>query len=236
MKLKTWVAALPLAALGPAFAQVPAIETVRVAAGCFAMGSESGEKHERPVLRQCVKDFDIGKTEVTQAQWRAVMGGNPSRFQGDTQPVEMVSWNDAQEFLRRLNAAGGGSWRLPTEAEWEYACRSGGKAETYAGTDAAAALSDIAWFNKAEAGNMTHPVATKQANGLGLHDMSGNVWEWTQDAFVTPYGGDRPEPKYVIRGGSWDGKANYVRCAIRNRYEPERRDPRIGLRVVRDVR
>ena len=227
---------MPLAALGWAFAQVPPIETVRVPAGCFAMGSETGEKHERPVLRQCVKDFDIGKTEVTQAQWRAVMGGNPSRFQGDTQPVEMVSWNEAQEFLRRLNAAGGGSWRLPTEAEWEYACRSGGKAETYAGTDSAAGLSDIAWFNKAEAGNMTHPVGTKQPNGLGIHDMSGNVWEWTQDQFVTPYGGDRPEPKYVIRGGSWDGKANYVRCAIRNRYEPERRDPRIGLRVVRDVR
>ena len=228
-------AALLLGTAAAAWAQAPAIETVRVPGGCFAMGSETGEKHERPVLRQCVQDFEMGRTEITQAQWRAVMGGNPAKFSGDQQPVEMVSWNEAQEFIRRLNAAGG-NWRLPTEAEWEYACRSGGKDETYAGLHGPDELSTIAWFNKAEAGNMTHPVGTKKPNGLGLFDMSGNVWEWTQTHFVTPYGGDKPEPKYVIRGGSWDGKANYVRCAIRNRYEPERRDPRIGLRLVRDVR
>lgn len=236
MKHSMWLAALPLAWSAFAHAQSPAaIEMVRVPGGCFQMGSETGEKHERPVLRQCVKDFEIGRTEVTQGQWRAVMGSNPSRFSGDAHPVEMVTWHEAQEFVRRLNAAGGGKWRLPTEAEWEYACRSGGKDEAYAGLSTSLELSQIAWFNKDEAGNMTHAVATKRANGLGLHDMSGNVWEWTQDHFVTPYGGDRPEPKYVIRGGSWDGKANYVRCAIRNRYEPERRDSRIGLRVVREL-
>jgi formylglycine-generating enzyme required for sulfatase activity len=235
MKHGKWLAALPLAAAAVAQAQAPAVETVRVPGGCFAMGSETGEKHERPVLRQCVKDFEIGKTEVTQAQWRAVMGvAAPSRFPGDAHPVEMVSWNEAQEFIRRLNAAGNGTWRLPTEAEWEYACRSGGKDETFAGTSLPEEVAQVAWFNKAEAGNMTHPVGTKRPNGLGALDMSGNVWEWTQTHFVTPYGGDRPEPKYVIRGGSWDGKVNYVRCAIRNRYEPERRDPRIGLRLARD--
>ena len=234
---RTLLAALLLAGAAGAQAQHPVvIDMVRVPGGCYPMGSETGEKHERPVHQECVKDFEIGRTEVTQGQWKAVMGANPSRFpQADAHPVEMVSWNDAQEFLKRLNAGGTGLYRLPTEAEWEYACRSAGKDHTYAGTSAAAEVSEIAWFNKDEAGNMTHPVGTKKPNGLGAHDMSGNVWEWVQDAFVTPYGGDKPEAKRVIRGGSWDGKVNYVRCAIRNRYDTDKRDPRIGLRVVREL-
>lgn len=213
------------------------IEMVKVPGGCFKMGSDGGEKHERPVHEVCVKDFELGKTEVTQGQWKAVMGTNPSKFaNGDLQPVEMVSWNDTQEFLKRLNANGTGTYRLPTEAEWEYACRSGGKDETYPGGVAINQIHEIAWFNKDDAGNTTHQVSTKKANGLGLYDMAGNVWEWVEDKFVTPYGGDKPESKHVIRGGSWDGKVSYVRCAIRNRYEPDRRDARIGLRVARDPR
>lgn len=236
MRKPMWLAALPLAFGLSAHAQVD-IGTVKVPGGCYAMGSETGEKHERPVHQACVKDFEIGRTEVTQGQWKALMGSNPSRFAAsDAHPVEMVSWNEAQEFLRRLNATNTGNWRLPTEAEWEYACRSGGKDETYAGTSNPAELSQIAWYNKDEAGNTTHPVATKRANGLGIHDMSGNVWEWTSDRFVTPYGSGVAEAKYVTRGGSWDGKVNYVRCALRNRYDADRRDPRIGLRVVRDPR
>lgn len=235
---RTTILSAALLAAAGAQAQSPvAIDLVRVAGGCFQMGNEVGEKHERPVHRVCLKDFQIGRTEVTQGQWKAVMGSNPSRFAGDDKaPVEMVSWNEAQEFIRRLNAGGGPAWRLPTETEWEYACRSGGKDETWpGGVSGAAEVEQIAWYDKDAAGNMTHAVATKKPNGLGLHDMAGNVWEWTQTAFVTPYGGDRPESKLVIRGGSWDGKLNYVRCGIRNRYEPERRDSRIGLRVARDV-
>ncbi|MCG2592564.1 formylglycine-generating enzyme family protein [Ramlibacter sp. XY19] len=235
MRTRTWLAALPLLAMLAAGAQPVQFDMVRVPGGCYRMGTESGEKHERPVHEVCLQAFEIGRTEVTQGQWLAVMGANPARFPlGETAPVEMVSWNDAQEFVRRLNAAGG-RYRLPSEAEWEYACRSGGKDETFAGTDKTEELLHVAWYNKMDAGNMTHPVATKRANGLGLHDMSGNVWEWTASRFDSPYGNPQPEGKYVIRGGSWDGKANYVRCAIRNRYEPDRRDPRIGLRLARDA-
>jgi formylglycine-generating enzyme required for sulfatase activity len=235
MRKTTWLAALPLMIAAAVQAQPLQFDMVRVPAGCYPMGSETGEKHERPVHEVCVKAFEIGRTEVTQGQWQAVMGANPSHFPlGENNPVEMVSLNDAQEFIRRLNATGG-RYRLPTEAEWEYACRSGGKAEAFAGTDNAADLAAIAWYNKGEAGNMTHPVATKRANGLGLYDMSGNVWEWTASRFDSPYGNPQPEAKYVIRGGSWDGKVNYVRCALRNRYEAERRDPRIGIRLARDA-
>lgn len=226
---------LLLAMAAQAQSVVPAIELVRVPGGCFQMGSETGEKHERPVHKVCLETFDIGKVEVTQGQWRAVIGSNPSRFAGgDNFPVEQVSWNEAQEFIKRLNAQNAGTWRLPTEAEWEYACRSGGKDEQYAGASAAN-VGDVAWYNKAEAGNMTHAVAGKKPNGLGIHDMSGNVWEWVQDTFTTPYGGSNRESKRVLRGGSWDGKTNYVRCAIRNRNEADKRDPRLGFRVVKEV-
>ncbi len=223
------------------------IELVRVPGGCYSMGSTGYEKHELPVHEACVDSFEIGKYEITQGQWKAVMGTNPSKFAGcgDNCPVDRVSWLQAQEFLSRLNAQGSGVYRLPTEAEWEYACRSGGKQETWPGVVSADRVYDIAWFNKEGAGNQTHPVGTKQPNGLGLHDMAGNVWEWVQDKFVSPYpvsstknprvetGG---EEKRVMRGGSWAQKVNYVRCSIRSRYEPEFVDVlgRVGLRVVRE--
>lgn len=226
----------------------PTIEMVRVPGGCFQMGTVGYEKHEQPIHKVCVDSFDIGKFEVTQAQWRAVMGSNASKFTtcGDTCPVDQASWNQAQEFIQKLNARGKGVFRLPTEAEWEYACRSGGKDEIWPGGVVADGISDVAWFNKEAAGNQPHPVGTKKPNGLGIHDMAGNVWEWVQDKFVTPYpiavennpriehGG---EEKRVMRGGSWDGKVNYVRCGIRNRYVPDFADAvgRVGLRVVRDI-
>jgi formylglycine-generating enzyme required for sulfatase activity len=249
MRTKVLISAGVLLLAGAARAQspVPPIELVRVPAGCFQMGSEAGEKHEKPVHKVCVGSFEIGKLEVTQAQWQAVMGKNPAKFSscGDACPVEQVSWNEAQEFVKRLNAQKQGVYRLPTEAEWEYACRSGGKDEVFPGGVAAAEVSQIAWHNKDEVGNMTHPVGTKKPNGLGLHDMSGNVWEWVHDAFVTPYdvsaGENNPrveksvEQKRVIRGGSWNQKVNYVRCGIRARYEPDFRDSRIGLRVVKEA-
>lgn len=239
------IGSLP-AAQGSDFAA--SIEMVRVPEGCYAMGNTGYEKHELPVHEVCVDSFEIGKYEITQAQWKAVMGTNASKFDtcGATCPVDQVSWLQAQEFIRKLNAQGRGGFRLPTEAEWEYACRSGGKQETWPGGVSADQVFDIAWFNKASAGERTHPVGTKKPNGLGIHDMAGNVWEWVQDKFVSPYpvspkqnprietGG---EEKRVMRGGSWAQKVNYVRCGIRSRYEPEFVDAvgRVGFRVVRDM-
>lgn len=236
-KKRMMLAVLPLALAAAVQAQTPTrIDMVRVPGGCYGMGSETGEKHERPVHQVCLKDFQIGRTEVTQGQWKAVMGSNPSKFPiSDDYPVDNLTWTEAQDFIQRLNAAGGPKYRLPTEAEWEYACRSGGKDEVYAGTSNAAEAGEYAWFNKDDAGNMTHPVGIKKPNGLGIHDMSGNLWEWTADVFVTPYGGPIAEGKYVTRGGSWNGKVNYVRCAIRNRYAADHRDFRIGMRLARDV-
>lgn len=224
------------------------IEMVRVPGGCFQMGSAGYEIHEKPVHEVCLDTFEIGKYEVTQAQWKAVMGSNSSRFVGcgDNCPVDQISWDQAQEFVRRMSSAGKGVFRLPTEAEWEYACRSGGKDETWPGGVSSAYVQDIAWFNKIAAGEQTHSVGTKKPNGLGIYDMAGNVWEWVQDKFVTPYpaaasknpriesGG---EEKRVMRGGSWAQKMNYVRCSIRSRYEPEFVDQlgRVGVRVVREV-
>jgi len=224
------------------------IEMVRVPGGCFQMGSAGYEIHEKPVHEVCLDTFEIGKYEVTQAQWKAVMGSNSSRFVGcgDSCPVDQISWDQAQEFVRRMSSAGKGVFRLPTEAEWEYACRSGGKDETWPGGVSSAYVQDIAWFNKIAAGEQTHSVGTKKPNGLGIYDMAGNVWEWVQDKFVTPYpaaasknpriesGG---EEKRVMRGGSWAQKMNYVRCSIRSRYEPEFVDQlgRVGVRVVREV-
>lgn len=223
------------------------IEMVRVPAGCFNMGTQGFEKHEQPQHKVCLDSFDIGKFEVTQQQWRLLMGdvGAYHAECGLNCPVDQVSWNDAQEFIKKLNAQGKGVFRLPTEAEWEYACRSGGKDETWSGSNDFAQGGDIAWL-KPYAGNHTHPVGEKKPNGLGIHDMSGNVWEWVQDMFVTPYptGVEKnpridasAEGKRVIRGGSWDGKINYIRCGIRNRYAPDFRDSdgRVGVRLVREV-
>ena len=252
--MKSWFGLAALSAAFAAFTPVaahanealPTIDMVRVPAGCFNMGSPVHEKHERPVHKVCLKGFELGKTEVTQAQWRAVMGDNPAQYAacGDNCPVDRVSWNLAQVFIQKLNARGGPRYRLPSEAEWEYACRSGGKDEVWPGVTSPDEVDGIAWFNKAAADHQTHPVGTKKPNGLGLHDMAGNVWEWVQDRFVTPYpvtpennpviesGG---EDKRVTRGGSFHGKVNYVRCSIRNRYAEDHTDGRIGLRLAREL-
>ncbi|MYM66046.1 SUMF1/EgtB/PvdO family nonheme iron enzyme [Pseudoduganella sp. FT55W] len=225
---------------------LPAMEMVRVPGGCFQMGTQVYEKHERPVHKVCLDSFEIAKYEVTQAQWRAVMKTSPSKFSecGEQCPVERISWNQAREFIRKLNAQDKGGYRLPTEAEWEYACRSGGKEENWAGTSKDAEVVEYAWFDKDAVGNQTHPVGTKKPNGLGIHDMSGNVWEWGADKFATPYPTEvennprietNAEDKRVIRGGAWYGKVNYVRCGLRGRYAADFTDTRIGVRFVRDI-
>jgi formylglycine-generating enzyme required for sulfatase activity len=217
-----------------------AMAFVSVPGGCYLMGSEKGEKHENPVHKVCLNGFEIGKFEVTQGQWKAAMGSNPSNFQacGDDCPVEQVSWNDAQSFIEKLNLKSSRKHRLPSEAEWEYACRSGGKDGQYAGSD----VDNIAWGQE-NSDKTTHPTGTKAPNDLGIHDMNGNVWEWVQDAFTTPYSLEVTQNNPVInqgenrvlRGGSWNAKVNYVRCSIRNRTPPDRRHIGIGFRVLREL-
>ena len=228
------------------------MELVHVRGGCYRMGDVfgDGEEEEAPVHEVCVDDFDLGKYEVTQGQWKAVMGSNPSRDKGcggnDRCPVDSVSWNDAQEFIRRLNRRpGGGRYRLPTEAEWEYAARSGGRDERYSGGDD---VDRVAWFAE-NSGRTNHPVGTRAPNGLGLHDMSGNVWEWTADWYARDYyarsprdnptgpaGPAGPNVDRVIRGGCKTGEAANERTSRRSygyqRTSSDRGD-KIGFRLAR---
>lgn len=200
------------------------------------MGSNLGN-NDKPVHTVCLNHFFIGKYEVTQRQWRKVIGGNPSRFKsGDDYPVESVSWNDAQKFIRKLSALNKNKYqfRLPTEAEWEYACRSGGKPETYSG---GGRIDRVAWYSE-NSGRRTHRVGTKAPNGLGLYDMSGNVWEWCQDWYGHYPSGHVTDPKgpssgsgRVVRGGSWRYYAGICRSANRFSYSPGGSSLSFGLRL-----
>ena len=190
------------------------IDMVRVEAGTFTMGATAEMKNpwddEKPTHRVTLtNDYYIGKYEVTQTLWQAVMGNNPSEFKGDNLPVEKVSWKDCQDFISKLNRITGKTFRLPTEAEWEYAARGGNKSRgyQYSGSNN---LSDVAWYMD-NSGDKTHAVGTKQPNELGIYDMSGNVWEWCQDWYgkyssssqVNPTGANSGSYR-VKRGGSWE--------------------------------
>jgi len=224
---------------------VTGMEFVFVKGGCFEMGDTFGDgySYEKPVHDVCVSDFYMGKYEVTQGQWEVIMGDNPSYFKncGDNCPVENVSWNDVQEFIERLNSKTGKKYRLPTEAEWEYAARSGGKREKYAGTNSDADLGSYAWYIM-NSGSKTHPVGQKQPNGLGLYDMSGNVWEWVSDRYDQNYYKNSPRnnPKgpssgsyRVLRGGSWSGVPNAIRASYRFDINPSTRNYNYGFRLLR---
>jgi formylglycine-generating enzyme required for sulfatase activity len=202
------------------------------------MGSTNGNDNEKPVHQVTIsQSFYIGKYEVTQAQWQAVMGENPSNFKDCANcPVEQVSWDDTQKFIQRLNGMNDGYiYRLPTEAEWEYACRAGTTGD-YAGN-----LSEMAWYSD-NSGNKTHAVGGKQPNAWGLADMHGNVWEWCQDWYHETYYGaptdgsawlSGGEQKYrVLRGGSWNVVATGLRSALRNDVTPGNRYYDHGFRVV----
>jgi sulfatase modifying factor 1 len=223
---------------------VTGMEFVLVKGGCYQMGDTFGvgNRNENPVHEVCVGDFYLGKHEVTQGQWRSVMGNNPSSFKdyGDDSPVEQVSWNDAQEFISRLNRRTGKGFRLPTEAEWEYAARSGGKKEKYAGASQEDKLGQYAWY-KNNSGSRTHPVGQKDPNGLGLYDMSGNVWEWCSDWYDENYYGKSPRDnprgpdngtQRVLRGGSWYYNSGYLRTAYRSRFGPPYRVNQFGFRLA----
>ena len=146
----------------------------------------TGDSDEKPVHTVCVDNFYLGRTEVTQKQWVDITGHNPSKFQCEDCPVERVSWNDITDFIKKLNERTGMNYRLPTEAEWEYAARSGGKDELWAGTSDEFELEEYAWC-KVNSEERTHPVGEKEPNGLGLYDMTGNVWEWTWDRYDEKY-------------------------------------------------
>ena len=219
------------------------MEFVFVQGGCFQMGDTFGDggDDEKPVHEVCVADFWMGKVEVTQGLWERVMGNNPSRYpNGEKYPVEQASWNDVQTFIQRLSQRSGKNYRLPTEAEWEYAARSGGKDEKYAGTSDDIGLGEYAWYEK-NSGKTTHPVGLKMANGLGIHDMSGNVWEWCQDWYGKDYYKDSPRDRpqgpgkgiyRVIRGGSWYDLSWYLRATNQGGLSPSGRYNFVGFRLV----
>ena len=211
---------------------------VAVQGGTFLMGLENGEGWEKPVHQVTLSDYHIGETEVTQELWEAVMGTNPSYYEGSQLPVERVSWVDCQAFIAKLNTLTGKSFRLPTEAEWEYAARGGQKSHdyTYSGSNN---IDEVAWYTN-NSGSQTHNVKQKKPNELGLYDMSGNVWEWCSDWYgsypsygvTNPQGASSGEAR-VVRGGSWGSNARYCRVAYRNfSFTPVISDKHLGFRLV----
>lgn len=215
---------------------------IRVDGGTFTMGatSEQGSDavdREMPVHQVTLSPYYIGETEVTQALWDAVMGGNPSNIKGSNRPVEKVSWNDCQEFIQKLNQKTGRSFRLPTEAEWEYAARGGNKSRgyKYSGSNN---IGDVAWYDKNSNGQ-THDVKTKQANELGLYDMSGNVCEWCQDWFNSYGNSSQKNPtgpssgsERLGRGGGWHSFAGGCRVSRRGYGSPSLSGDDLGLRLA----
>ncbi|MBQ7683766.1 MAG: formylglycine-generating enzyme family protein [Bacteroidaceae bacterium] len=226
----------------PAAIQQLERDMVFVEGGTFTMGatpeqgSEAGTD-EKPAHEVTLSGFHICRHEVTQAEWEAVMGSNPSEFKGANRPVERVSWDDCQTFIRKLNAMTGKQYRLPTEAEWEYAARGGQKSQgyKYSGSNT---LGSVAWYDD-NSGSETHPVMTKQANELGLYDMTGNVWEWCSDWYGNYSSAPQTNPKgsssgsyRVSRGGSGGLIARYCRVPLRGRGSPDCRYNCLGLRLA----
>ena len=214
---------------------------IKVDGGTFTMGATSEQKDpeddEKPTHQVTLSSYYIGETEVTQALWKAVMRKNPSRFKGGNKPVEMVSWEDCQTFIGKLNGLTGKSFRLPTEAEWEYAAR-GGNRSNHTQYSGGSMIDDVAWYD-GNSGSKTHSVKTKRPNELGLYDMSGNVWEWCQDwygyyssnAQTNPTGPDSGS-KRVFRGGSLYSIVSLCRSSYRLCDSPGYRISGLGFRLA----
>ena len=215
-------------------------EMVIIPSGEFNMGSPANEawryENEGPVHRVTVPSFALAKTELTQGQWKALMDGNPSFFTdcGDDCPVEQVTWDEAKAYVDKLSKKTGHKYRLPNEAEWEYACRAGGQA-TYCGGDQ---LDELGWYN-VNSGYKTHAVAGKKANAFGLYDMTGNVWEWLDECWHDNYSGAHTDGVAwaggdcgyrLLRGGSWNFFPKLLRAAIRYKKPPPIRNYITGFR------
>ena len=229
------------------------MEMVLIPTGEFEMGSNGGRDTETPVhIVKITEPFYIGATEVTQAQYQAVMGTNPSAFKDDdSRPVESVSWDDAVAFCEKLSAREKQTYRLPTEAEWEYACRAD-STTAYCFGDDESRLGRYAWYygnatrmvvsDKAWRHGGTHPVAQKKPNDWGLYDMHGNIWEWCEDAWHDSYAGAPVDGSAwlagsqqwgrVLRGGAFFSYPENVRCACRHSYNPSYQASYVGFRVV----
>jgi formylglycine-generating enzyme required for sulfatase activity len=231
-------------AAGAAFRDCAACpEMVVIPAGRFMMGSAEGEAdrfyNEGPQHEVTLPSFALGKYEVTQQEWIAVMGSYGGYLRGDTLPAENVTWPEVQTFVQTLNAKTGKRYRLPTEAEWEYAARAGA-ATAYPGGDTPARLGDYAWHAE-NSGGFLHPVGEKMPNGFGLHDIYGSLWEWVEDCYAESYdnapadGGAAPEVhgcSRIIRGGSWYNLPVFLRAANRFSSDPDYRYFYRGFRVA----
>ena len=206
---------------------LPGMTFVHIPGGSFQMGSNDGGSDEKPVHLVTLGSFQIMTTEVTQAMWKEVMGNNPSYWKGDDMPVRRLSWDDCQEFIRKLNQRDPGKgYRLPTEAEWEYACRAGTTTKYYSG-NSESDLERIAWY-KGNSGDRTHPVGQKEPNAWGLYDMLGNAWEWCEDSWHDNYEGAPNDGSAwisgsssyrVLRGGFWCGSSRACQSTSRGRVK-----------------
>jgi len=222
--------------------EIPPIPMVYVKGGCFDMGDFAGigDDDEKPVHEVCVEDFYMSETEITQELYDAVMNQDPSLEKDPKKPVTNVSWYNAMKFVEKLNERTGGYYRLPTEAEWEYAARAGGEPLIWSGTDNEGEVGDYTWYvdNSDES---THKVATRRPNALGLYDMSGNVWEWVEDYLDfeyyelspvdNPYGPDMSLWR-VVRGGSFVDDPIKLRTTFRYGFVPTLLGPHIGFRIA----
>ncbi|MDK2938525.1 MAG: hypothetical protein PWQ51_689 [Methanolobus sp.] len=228
------------------------MDFVLIPAGQFYMGSDSTPivAFDDPLHEVNIgNDFYMGKYEVTQIQWETVMGTNPSYFKGDKLPVEQVSWNDAREFIRRLNKLENtDKYRLPTEAEWEYACKAGNDTD-FSFTNEATDLDEYGWSDSygwcaINANGTTHPVGEKKANAWGLYDMHGNVWEWVQDSWHDNYENapadgtaweEENSSDRVGKGGSWMDGPNYCKSAFRGSLDANSTSYVLGFRIVKEI-
>ena len=216
--------------------QIPEFEMVFVEGGTFMMGSDY-YNFEEPIHQVTVSSFNIAKYQVTQKEWKSIMNTNPSLYKGNNLPVYQVSWNDVQEFITKLNNATGKNYRLPTEAEWEYAAGGGKKSKglEYSGSNN---IGLVAWYTR-NSNYEAQPVGTKAANESGIYDMSGNVWEWCSDWYGFYPDAPQTNPQgpmsgtyRIIRGGSYNSSDSWCRVAMRFRAEPDDRFHSSGFRLV----